>query len=690
MQCEDNSKLRTPLPEVCQTTDIGCVPITDGKPGCAPQPDELPIAFDPSTTTLWLFSCKTHEWLEFQKFTMCQLEALNLDNIRDICDALNIGVNYGGSGECKQGTITLRELAERILECLTLETKIITIGEGEGNKVKISIEGLPLDPVYVTGRNIWSEGGSGTEADPLRIATYDPICKWEIKSQADVDAANTKHLGACLDGKMSRVPFPPKVCELPSRNQAQVDASTSVELIACLDGKGSKIPYPAMPCSYPQITPEEMMAASDKDFIVCVNGQNLKVPVPYNLYEASPCASPLYTIPETQAAGGRITILACDGGQTIRIPIEGSAFFSYNTDWKYPCVPQTNGVPVGAPAEGTGPLRMDCDNTLWVWDCEGSGWRNVIDGIQYTTPVDIVASIPDPCANLRLKGWDYSNNNVCAKPVNFTLEDLYEAINLCNINATKCVNPIRYYSRSNFPLRTDRRVSLKKVKLSARENEDFYSAIYNVRSRQWEAVSGGASQSYANDRGEIDESADFVWGVKGSDIVDDAGKNSFTITNDYDCKCFYNIRNSVQLYQRAKAYTQDFHVTVIGICSSSPTSTYSGIANVHCEWQQREDKDNCVIGNAPTRRFAVVNWHSKSNGNNHAWAGNDPYTVRYEGISPVPCYGELEPGESITFYMHTFLIVSSTTQNLGKVDDIVTGFGSYCDYEKIRGVRIPK
>lgn len=658
MQCEDTSKLRIPLNEVCQTTDIGCVPIVSGKPDCAPMPDELPIAFDPNTNTLWLFACKTHEWIAFSKFTMCELGALNLDNITNICDTLNIGVNYGGSGECKQGTITLGELAERILECLKLERKIITIGEGDGNKVKISIEGLPIEPTYVQGRNIWSEGGSGTETDPLIVATYDPICKWPVKTQAQVDASGEKHLGACLDGEMSRVP------------------------------------YPLSPCSYPQITPEELIAATDKDFIVCVNGENVKVPVPNNLYDPAPCAAPNLTLEEAQAAQGTLKLVACradgDFSQTVKIPISGSGFFSYNTDWKYVCVPQTNGVPVGAPAEGTGPLRMDCDNTLWVWDCEGSGWRNVIDGIQYTTPVDIVASIPDPCANLRLKGWDYSNNDVCAKPVNFTLEDLYEAINLCNINATKCVNPIRYYSRNNFPLRTDRRVSLKKVKLSARENEDFYSAIYNVRSRQWEAVSGSASQSYANDRGEIDESADFVWGVKGSDIVDDAGKTSFVITNDYDCKCFYNIRNSVQLYQRARAYTQDFHVTVIGVCSSSPTSTYSGIANVHCEWQQREDKDNCVIGNAPTRRFAVVNWHSKSSGNNHAWEGNDPYTVRYEGISPVPCYGELEPGESITFYMHTFLIVSSTTQNLGRVDDIVTGFGSYCDYEKIRGVRVPK
>ena len=397
MQCEDNSKVRIPLSEVCQTTDIGCVPETNGKPDCNPQPDELPIAFDPSTTTLWLFSCKTREWVAMSKFQMCELSALNLDNITNICDILNIGVYFDAGSGCQQGTVTLAELAEKILDCLKLETKIITIGEGEGNKVKVSIDGLPLDPVYVQGKNIWSEGGSGTEADPLVVATYDPICKWPTKTQAQVDAATTKHLGACLDGEMARVPFPSKVCELPSRNQAQVDVAGSVELAACVDGEGVKIPYtkPSPPvCEANQITLEQ---AND--------------------------------------AGSNLTIVGCNDGDVVRIPVSGSGFF----DRDYICVPQVIGVPQGVPAQGTGPLRMGCSGELYVWLCDQNKWQVVEFGNHSDLPWLNANNVPDICNNFRMLGWYSSNQTECAENVQFTLRQLINLITKCGGNTIEVI-----------------------------------------------------------------------------------------------------------------------------------------------------------------------------------------------------------------------------------------------------------
>lgn len=364
MNCQDVAKLRTPLDAVCQSTDIGCVPIVNGKPTCSPQPDELPIAYDKNASTLWLFGCDTREWLAFGKFSICQLSALNLDNIRNICDVLNIAVNYGGSGECVQGTVTLGELAQRILECLQLETKIITIGQGDGNKVKISIDGLPLDPVYVTGRNIWSEGGSGTEADPLKVATYDPICKWPVKTQAQVDAASTKHLGACLDGQMSRVPYP----------------------------KTEKI------CDANQITLEQ-----------------------------------------ASARGSNLTLVACDNGNTVRIPVSGSGFF----DRDYICVPSVTAAPSGAPVQGTGPFRVGCNGELYAWLCDENRWveirfnPNALDGLNPD-------NVSDLCNNFRMMGW-YSNTSgdPCVQQVKFTLRQLVAMIERCETakNHVKYVSP---------------------------------------------------------------------------------------------------------------------------------------------------------------------------------------------------------------------------------------------------------
>ena len=675
MQCEDNSKLRTPLSEVCQTTDIGCVPITDGKPTCSPQPDELPFAFDPKTTTLWIFSCKNHEWINFTKFTMCQLDALNLDNITNICDILNIGVNYSGTGECKQGTITLAELVERIKECLKLETKIITIGEGDGNKIKISIEGLPnLPPVYVQGENIWSEGGSGTETDPLIVATYDPICKWPTKTQKQVDEARVKHLGACLDGEMSRVPFPPKVCELPELSQEQVDNSNDKRMIACVDGEGAKVPFPLEPCTYPQLTSEQVQAAGDKDLIVCVDGRNGKVPVPDSLFDTSLCEYPLITLNEAKAAGSNLTIGACANGREVRIPVDGSGFF----DRDYICVPLTDGPPSGAPFSGTGPLRVDCNGTLWVWLCDQSKWQRVTDGIGGVPGIN-PGIIPDICNNLRLKGWFANNADPCVQDVIMTLKQLADLIENC-LGDGQCHNPVIDSSQDNFPFKEDRSFHLNKIALANLDVPDVFDAngryvgIYNMRQRIWEK--GTVDMSGSGSNPDI--------GVKPSEYVPGANTKSFTITNYDRCTKFYRIVNSVQLYQRGKSYNSDFTVSVVGRASTSPTLNWHDFAFIDSKGNYDPSTN---AGAAPRRRYGAVSWYSKENGNSGNWADQDHFTVRYSGSSPVATTGQLAPGESVTFYIHGFLIVSANQANLNETN-LVTGFGVYADWQEIRGTKL--
>lgn len=387
MQCEDNAKLRTPLKEVCQTTDIGCVPITSGKPDCSPQPDELPLAFDPSTTTLWLFRCTDRTWVPFQKFSMCQLNSINLDNIKNICDILQIGVTYNPGGGCQQGTITLAELAEQLLKCIKLQTKTLAV-TSSGDKLKIWIDGLDdvLPPFFVKGENIWTEGGDGTEGNPLKVVTHDPICKWPTRTQAQVNAATVKHLGACLDGAMARVPYPPS------------------------------------PCEFPQTTAERVEASRDKDMIVCVDGENAKVPIPDGLLTPI-CENPQISVNQAKAKP-KLRIVACEDGKVVLFPLPPGMF-----DTEYMCVPFVDGVPSGPPVEGSGPIRFDCNNDIWFWVCEENRWYRIDVGNHYHPPwKEVYDFIANRCDNIKFHGW--SEQDQCYTDFEMTPQELADFI-LC-------------------------------------------------------------------------------------------------------------------------------------------------------------------------------------------------------------------------------------------------------------------
>lgn len=380
MQCEDNSKLRIPLSEVCKTTDIGCVPIIGGKPTYTPQPDELPIAFDPSSTTLWLFSCKTHDWVAFQKFKLDQLSKMNLDNIRNICEVLNIAVWYDSGSAHVQGTVTLAQFGEELLKCIQLKTRTLIV---ERDTVKVWVDGLDkLPPYFVKGNNIWFEGGSGTETDPLRVATYDPICKWPKRTQAQVNASSDKFLGACIDGDMVRVPFIDPPCSYPGLSQEQVDASTNKTLIACVDGKGAKVPY----------------------------------------IESDPpiCELPLVTTSQVSSAGNNATMAVCLSGKSSRMPIPSGMFVP-----EYICVPKVTEKPTSPPDFGTGPIRMGCNNELFVWLCNENRWEGVIPdhGTYRKLDPNDVANINE---NLRIPAWYPAGSDECAQNVYLTVNQLFD------------------------------------------------------------------------------------------------------------------------------------------------------------------------------------------------------------------------------------------------------------------------
>lgn len=103
MRCEDNSKLRLPLNEVCRPTEIGYVPLTNGSPSKAPTPDQLPLAYDRATGILYFY---TTEW---NAFGLNALDEVNLSNMTNLDNVLRIPVAYATGTQTVEGYITLKE-----------------------------------------------------------------------------------------------------------------------------------------------------------------------------------------------------------------------------------------------------------------------------------------------------------------------------------------------------------------------------------------------------------------------------------------------------------------------------------------------------------------------------------------------------------------------------------------------------
>ena len=436
MQCQDNSKLRIPLSEVCSTPDIGCVPITSGKPQCTPQPDQIPFAFDPDANTLWIYSCKTHEWLEFRKFRLCDdLIEINVDNLANICELLQIPVFFNAGNGCQEGWITLQDLVDKIKTCLDLKWRAVCLNvvEGEGGVLKIDIHNLEeaLPPWYIKLKNIWPTCGTGEEGDPVTLTTYDPVCKWPTKTLQDVSNAREIHLGACLNSEMVRVPFPPSPCEFPRITQPQVESAAEKDVILCVDNENVKIPVPPSffmipPCEYPQVEQARVESASERNIIMCLDGEHVKTPLPPGFYSRSPCEYPQYTRAQVDAAQDKDVILCVDGKHA-KVPVPPGFFIP-----EYLCVPEVTEKPESPPSEGTGPIRVDCNGRIHFWICDTQVWLTVNAGIAgLDRLVSIEKQIENPCDDVAFKAWVTKKGEVCKTEASLTMKELAERMFEC-------------------------------------------------------------------------------------------------------------------------------------------------------------------------------------------------------------------------------------------------------------------
>lgn len=99
-----NVMTRQPLGSTVIPPEIGSVRQTSGIPQYIPKPDQLPIAYDSKTNTLYFY---TDKW---QAYGLSTLEELNIDNIVELDDVIKIPIFYTVAGQNVQGHITLGEL----------------------------------------------------------------------------------------------------------------------------------------------------------------------------------------------------------------------------------------------------------------------------------------------------------------------------------------------------------------------------------------------------------------------------------------------------------------------------------------------------------------------------------------------------------------------------------------------------
>ena len=101
--------LAKPIATAPTPLNLGEVPITYGKPAQTPNPDQIPLAYDPQEERLWVYIPKM--WIPAVKGR----EEVSLKNIDNLGSAVRIPLEYEAGKEIVEGYVTLKEL-KRILD----------------------------------------------------------------------------------------------------------------------------------------------------------------------------------------------------------------------------------------------------------------------------------------------------------------------------------------------------------------------------------------------------------------------------------------------------------------------------------------------------------------------------------------------------------------------------------------------
>lgn len=171
---------------------------------------------------------------------------------------------------------------------------------------------------------------------------------------------------------------------------------------------------------------------------------------------------------------------------------------------KFPAIPVVCGEPSGPPAEGTPPIRVDCENYLWVWDENGGQWIRVggSDAPDKDTPTysSIAGQIDAPCTDTLMRGYylDKTDPTAGYKYTKFNMTELAGVLDKCGLVGdgeladylSSIFSPQRYDLRYwTYPV--NRGMAFSNVQL-----DENYFASFAVHSQQWEEGSGDIVQAY--------------------------------------------------------------------------------------------------------------------------------------------------------------------------------------------------
>lgn len=272
--------------------NIGCLPKTSGMPNYVPGDEEVPLAYDESSNTVWFYVCDAG-WFEFSD-SLCRLEsAEEVLALNTLCEILRIPVVYEFGGECREGTLKASEIAQVIADCLGLEdicsaekinsTQVNNLLTQEGS------DGIVWTAVCINGEKYLVQAPSGSG-----------------------DAG-------CIDFVQGKPVNPPGEDEVP----VKIDCDGGVWFYTCENGWYK--PSPGVP-DLSELDPLDVdNLCEDLKFQVwyesgdCVTQREVKLQVLTELISQCICAAEIDSSTETEVA------LVCDGdGSIVQRPIKKS------------------------------------------------------------------------------------------------------------------------------------------------------------------------------------------------------------------------------------------------------------------------------------------------------------------------------------------------------------------------------
>lgn len=265
---------------------------------------------------------------------------------------------------------------------------------------------LPSTGTLADGDQVKVCGPTGEELKTLVIA--DPC---ELVQDGELEAGDA--LSVCgPTGQVSKTFPDPNACDSEGRLG---DLLPGENVRICVNGQ----------TEYRSYNPQDLCAASSlgeleegDEIIVCAEGGGTAKKTAPSSYD--PCGAP---------QGGALL----DGDEIKVCTPAGEVTRTFtvpppSTGDVLSCIPIVIGEPSGPPAEGTGPLRLDCDNNLWVWACDSGTWTKTKASFGDLEALD-PDTVTDICNQLKLP-VSFTEGD-CEMTRNITLNELSEEIQGC-------------------------------------------------------------------------------------------------------------------------------------------------------------------------------------------------------------------------------------------------------------------